>query len=145
MTPPLVLFATLNNAVGFANTAIEVPQRSNPAPLTSCFGFRKLARTRQFSWTASIERVTQKSLITALTGAAVLLPVAVTLCAATGSLFAALQDRAAARALFAGAFVCGLLWAMSLVGLVLILGFEAASRSDPGQTPDGDELEDLHP
>lgn len=78
-------------------------------------------------------------------GAVVLLPVAVTLVVATGFLFSALQDTAGARALFAVALACGLSWAISLVGLVLILGFDAAFRREPGEPADGDELNDIRP
>lgn len=87
------------------------------------------------------EIVTHKGIIVALTGAAVLLPVAITLVVATGFLFAAVQDAAGARALFAVALVCGLLWAMNLVGLVLMLGFDAAARSDTREENSGAEEE----
>lgn len=89
--------------------------------------------------------MTQKGMLTALMGAAVLLPVAVTLIVATGFLFAALQDAIGARALFGVALACGLLWAMSLVGLVLVVGFDAAARREPGESPPDADLEDLPP
>lgn len=84
-----------------------------------------------------------KRLIVALTLAAVLLPVAVTLVVATGFLFAALQDAAAARGLFAVALAFGLSWVIDLVALLLVLGFGTAARWDGSELPGSGDVGDL--
>lgn len=78
----------------------------------------------------------------ALMAAAVLLPVAVTLVVAAGFLFAGFHDAVGARALFAVALACGLLWAIALVALLLLLGFDSAVKRDtdaPFEESEGDE------
>lgn len=78
-----------------------------------------------------------KGTLVALVGGAALLPVAISVVLATGFLFASLQDAVAARILNGVALGLGLLWVIDLIGLVLLLGFDAAARSAAA----GDDIE----
>ncbi|HVX15209.1 MAG TPA: hypothetical protein VHC22_28710 [Pirellulales bacterium] len=79
------------------------------------------------------------NVLTGIVACAVLLPVAITLVLATGFLFAGLQDMAAARLLNGFGLGLGLLWLIDLVGLVLLLGFEAAGRAEAEREDHVDE------
>jgi uncharacterized membrane protein len=80
--------------------------------------------------------VAPKGVLIGLASAAVLLPVAVTLVVATGALLAGLHDAAAARVFSGVALALGLVWAIDLVALVVMLGFDAARRADEFSTDD---------
>lgn len=73
-----------------------------------------------------------KGTLVAVAGGAALLPVAISVVLATGFLFASLEDAVAARILNGVALGLGLLWVVDLIALVLLLGFDAAARSDTG-------------
>lgn len=63
-------------------------------------------------------------------GIAIVLPVAICVVVATGFLFASLQDALAARILNGVALAIALIWVIDLIALVLLLSFDAASRTD---------------
>ncbi|HET6879327.1 MAG TPA: hypothetical protein VFI31_04200, partial [Pirellulales bacterium] len=90
--------------------------------------------------TASEKSVVPKGVLIGLASGAVLLPVAITLVLATGFLFAGLQDTGAARVLNGVGLALGLTWAIDLIALVIMLGFDAARRAelDPKEPDEGE-------
>ncbi|MGH7136623.1 MAG: hypothetical protein ACREHD_12850 [Pirellulales bacterium] len=87
--------------------------------------------------------VISKGTLIAIAGGAALLPVAISVVLATGFLFASLQDLVAARILNGIALGLGLLWVIDLIALVVLLGFDAAARSDAGGEVESDEQEPI--
>jgi len=73
--------------------------------------------------------VLPKACLTILVAGAILLPIAITLVAATAFLFNGLQDLGMARVLNGVAIGLGLLWTLDLAALTVVLGIDALMRA----------------
>jgi len=74
-----------------------------------------------------------------LVAGALFIPVAIVLIAGVGRLLAAVGDADGARLLDRTALFAGLLWALSLIGLPIVLALQSLDANSPGDIDD--ELE----
>lgn len=80
-----------------------------------------------------------RRLLVWLLAGALFLPIAIVLIAALARLLAAVDDAAGARLLDGAAIFTGVLWVLTLIGLLIVLAIQSLSHQPPR---DEDELEE---